>query len=507
MAKKKQGAIYGRKSREKAETLEGQINACIQWCERNDVEYEVFAEEGSASSEDWNREKLQEMITKLKNLEFDLVIVTEQTRICRDDMFPIFKQVLLDNQILFVTADNNSIFDFSNPDDELKSDILQAVGKNELSRTKIRLKRGMVQSAKKGNWVGKKRPIGYEYDKKTKRLAKNVDAPVIRQIFDLYLDGMSTKDIANKFTFENVQTKKEMIWTPSGIARILSNVVYAGHSLYGRTSQKFIKDEHGSKTKKRKTIKTDEANQILEEGTHKGIVTQEEFDEVQRIKANRNSRPPKLKLAKHKYSGLIKCSLCGQVHSFQTARGKLRISSCQTRHYKDASLTSYTVCENKGANIDDFEQLFFIQFKKKIDELENYIDLIKSKEKANTLNPADKINTFENQLKKIDQEIKRVQQGFIMEIFTQEEAQKQIKGYRTQKENIDKEIENLRSQSVDSQMDYLDRVLGKLKGFLSGYDVIPETEANEILREFVDGIMYKKVGGQNADINLRVIWK
>ena len=90
---------------------------------------------------------------------------------------------------LFVTADNNSIFNFSDPDDELKSDILQAVGKNELSRTKIRLKRGTVQSAKKGNWQGKKSPIGYTYDHDTKRLKKNDDAKVVRRMFELYLEG------------------------------------------------------------------------------------------------------------------------------------------------------------------------------------------------------------------------------------------------------------------------------------------------------------------------------
>ena len=71
----------------------------------------------------------------------------------------------------------------------MKSDILQAVGKNELSRTKIRLKRGTVQSAKKGNWQGKKSPIGYTYDHDTKRLKLNDDAKVVRRMFEMYLEG------------------------------------------------------------------------------------------------------------------------------------------------------------------------------------------------------------------------------------------------------------------------------------------------------------------------------
>ena len=139
---KKIGVIYARKSRENAITLDGQISSCIEWCNRNNVEYEIFAEEGDSSSEDWSRPELQRMMQAVDNLEFNLVIATEQTRICRDDNFPQFKRLLRDTDTLFVTTDNNSVFNFSNPDDELKSDILQAVGKNELLRTKIRLKRG-----------------------------------------------------------------------------------------------------------------------------------------------------------------------------------------------------------------------------------------------------------------------------------------------------------------------------------------------------------------------------
>ena len=169
------------------------------------VEYEIFAEEGDASSEDWTRPKLQQMIKAIENLEYNLVVASEQFRICRDDNFPKFKDLLRDTETLFVTADNNSIFNFSNPDDELKSDILQAVGKNELSRTKTRLKRGTVQSAKKGNWQGKKSPIGYTYDHETKRLKQNDDAKVSEEeCLKCIWKDVSTPDISYKFIQENV---------------------------------------------------------------------------------------------------------------------------------------------------------------------------------------------------------------------------------------------------------------------------------------------------------------
>ena len=515
MAKKKIAAIYGRKSREKADTLESQINACIQWCERNNVEYEIFSEEGSASSEDWHRPKLQEMISRLKGLEFDLVVVTEQTRICRDDMFPIFKQVMLDNQILFVTADNNSIFDFSNPDDELKSDILQAVGKNELSRTKIRLKRGMVQSAKKGNWVGKKTPIGYDYDKKTKRLKQNKDAEVIKNIFELYMKGMSTKDIAYKFKMENVKTEKEMIWTPAGISRLLNNVVYVGHSLYGRTEQKYLRDEHGSKTKKRKTLKTDEEKQILEENTHEGIVNQEEWDLVQSIKDKRNSRPPSLKLAKHPFSGLIVCADCGAVHSFQSSRGgKKRISSCQTRNYID--LENYTVCENSGSNLEPFEQLFFAWLSKEALKLEKYVDLIESanisKEALEKKKAAAKA-AKEKQIEQFKKKANKINSLIEEEYYDEEDEPKkkaevkQLKSFIKQLEN---EIKEADAEEAKDEANQAKKILNKMKKIMMGKieGNITGQEANELLCDFINKIKYKTIGkGKSKEIKIQVFLK
>ena len=57
--------IYGRKSREDQMSLEGQINACIEWAERKCItNYDIFIDEGSQSSEDWNRENFKKCYLK-----------------------------------------------------------------------------------------------------------------------------------------------------------------------------------------------------------------------------------------------------------------------------------------------------------------------------------------------------------------------------------------------------------------------------------------------------------
>jgi site-specific DNA recombinase len=509
---KKVAAIYPRKSRENAVTLEGQINACVEWCERNNVEYEIFAEEGSASSEDWDRPKLQEMIKGIENLEFNLVVVTEQTRICRDDHFPIFKEVLRETETLFVTADNNSIFDFANPDDELKSDILQAVGKNELSRTKIRLKRGTVQSAKKGNYQGKKAPMGYDYDHNTKRLRKNKDADVVRRMFELYLEGYSTVEISFMFNQEKVlahhKVKGEMVpitWGKSTVARSLKNVIYAGHTLFGKTKLKKIKG-------KKEQIKNDEEFHILVKHTHAPIVSDEEWDRVQELMNKKRTQPPAMKHAKHVFSGLVVCASCGKVHTFerqQDTRKEWRISSCTTRNYNE-DFTSYKMCGNSGSKLDIMKKLFFATLDEIVSNLENYLDLIKKKkisDKDKQKKKDDKKKAMMLQVESLQKKSNKIE-SLIEEDFydakKEKEKKLEVKQMQIQIKNLEDEIEDMNQKEEESESVQVERVLNNIKKFLQGQNSdMSAREQNDILHEFIEKIHYSKKG-RLAEVEIEV---
>src|SRR4051812_31958886 len=153
-------AIYARKSREDQKSLEGQIQSNKDWCLRNGItNVDIYKEEGSASSEDWDREELQKMIRNLKHREYDMVIVVDQFRICRTDDFHIFKELLNDVDCLFAATETNKVYNFKNENDEFQSEILTSVGKLQLTQIKKKLKRGIIQSAKRRNWVGKKVPV------------------------------------------------------------------------------------------------------------------------------------------------------------------------------------------------------------------------------------------------------------------------------------------------------------------------------------------------------------
>jgi DNA invertase Pin-like site-specific DNA recombinase len=513
--KRRIGVIYGRKSRENAVSLEGQINACLEWAQANNIEIvEVFEEEGSASSEDWNRPILQQMLKGIGNLEYHVVIVSEQTRISRTEDFGIFKKLMRETNTIFVTADTNEVMDYSNPNDAVKSGIQQVFGEYELSQTKIRLKRGTVQSAKQGNYQGKKPPMGYEYNPETKRLKKNSDAKAIRRMFEMYLSGLSTTEISHTFINEGVnayhKVKGEMVpitWSKSTVARSLKNVTYAGHTLFGKTKVKKIQG-------KREQIATDEESQILIEDTHEPYVSKEEWNQIQQIMNKKRMQPPAMKHAKHTFSGLIACASCGKHHTFerqQDANREWRISSCQARMYNE-DCTKYKMCGNSGCKLDIVEQLFYKSLKTISDQLENYIDLVKNKniptEEIQKSRDAVK-KSKELQIEKLKRKRKKILSMIEDESYDEDEEKEKIKEIKQIKFDIiefEKEIEELNTMKEESETVQVEKILKNIKDFMDGKSKMSDREKNEILTEFVEDVLYKKEG-RNARVEIEVILK
>lgn len=494
----KKVSIYVRKSREEEtdDALKRQQSVLKELCEKNDWQYDLYKEVGS--SQDIDRPELQKMLNRIKLFEYDGVVVADLDRLSRSTIhFGQIKEMLISVGCLVITP--NKVYDFTKQDDDLFSDLQSVLAKNEYQTIKRRLVRGVRQSAKDGNWLGKKSPIGYVYNRNTKRLQKSEDAPVIRRLFDEYLNGMSTKDIAHKFTIENVTTTVGMIWTPSGIARLLRNPVYKGDSLYGKTTTKNGK----------RSIKTSPEEQIIVENTHEGIITKEEWETVQKIKAERYSKPIALGANKRRFSGLIKCQLCDRTHSFQSARNKrMRINSCQTRIYSKEQ-DKYEMCKNGGMNVADFEKIFYRLFEREIDKIKEYRELItnSNQDKIEKDYKSD-IVSLEKQIKKLTQDIKRVQQGFVAQIFTEQEAQEQIKNYNLQIKNSKTQIEELKVLENDSSIDFLDVIINKMEMFIQGKDTMEEKEANRILRELIDAIYYKKVNDhEDGVVKIDIHWK
>jgi site-specific DNA recombinase len=498
----KKVAIYSRKSRpdETEEVLQRQLAFLVDMCVQNNWEFEVFQEVGS--SQDINRPELNKMLEKVQSYHYDAIVITDQDRLSRTTVgFAQIKEILTNYGVQVVTS--SKIYDYTTQEDDLMSDMQSIVAKQEYLNIKKRLVRGKRQSAKEGNWVGGKTPVGYDYDHKTKKLVPNEIAPTIKRIYEMYLSGYTTTEIARQFELEGILTPSGSKWDKARISVVLANPVYKGTVIYGKTKvSKISKKPSGTP----RQLKTSEGEQIIIENAHEPIVTVDDWGNAKAIREGRLTKPPGARIGKVIFTGLIKCSLCGRVHSFQRRKGmELRVTSCQTRHYYEDG--NYTVCQNKGVRLDLFEEVFFSKFSKFVKDLEFYLEDIKGNIKVDEINPIDEKSSLDTQIKRIDQQIKRVQQGFIMEIFTEEDAQKQIKQLKAQREHLEGQLERLNSKSADEQLDGLQAVIEKLKSLLHGSSDLETKEINHLLTSLIDHIEYKRVGNHKAEIEMKIHYK
>ena len=148
---------------------------------------------------------------------------------------------------------------------------------------------------KQGIYIGAFAVYGYirHEDSPGKLAVDHVAAEVVRQIFDMRIDGNSAEKIASKLNSQNIPSplvykrlnnskyttsfakNKMPEWTPVAIRRILSNEIYTGVIIQGKDKKLSYK------LPVRKKLPKDEWIRV--EGAVTPIITKDVFEKVQKI--------------------------------------------------------------------------------------------------------------------------------------------------------------------------------------------------------------------------------
>jgi len=158
----------------------------------------------------------------------------------------------------------------------------------------------------KGEYIGHA-PFGYEKSpyEKNRLIVNEEEAGIVRRIYSLYKEGYGYSYIAGILNSEGVKSPSNGRWNPTAIRRILLNRVYTGDTVQG-VSEKIS-------FKSKKTRRLPKERWVITENTHEPIVSKEEYEEIQRIRNNKNARPVPHKGIIHVFRGSIFCGGCGSV--------------------------------------------------------------------------------------------------------------------------------------------------------------------------------------------------
>ena len=187
------------------------------------------------------------------------------------------------------------------------------------------------RKAEKGEFFSTYAPFGYKKDPEIKNhlIINEETAPVVKRIFEMYLNGVGTPSITKILNAEKVPPPSTYLkckryekcsgkWGKGVIYNILTNEVYIG-TVVGKKSYKV---NHKVKTR----IITSKNERIYVEDKHEPIIEKEDFDLVQRklkepMKCrNRQNFNP---LKKFIYCGECGAKATMKVHKRQVKSGEI----------------------------------------------------------------------------------------------------------------------------------------------------------------------------------------
>src|SRR2546425_1197764 len=110
-------------------------------------------------------------------------------------------------------------------------DIIQRIAQLESEQIGERVKMGMTQKARVGPGIlGFHPPLGYNVAE-GRLVPIEAEAEVVREMFDLCLEGRTLEETAADLNANGRRTKRDTAWTPIKVYRILHNPVSGGRPL------------------------------------------------------------------------------------------------------------------------------------------------------------------------------------------------------------------------------------------------------------------------------------
>ncbi len=190
----------------------------------------------------------------------------------------------------------------------------------------IKVKTSFESKCAAGEYVFGQVPLGYEKSREVKNavIINEREAEIVRSIFAMAVDGMSSAQIAKRLFEEKVPTATQMrfpdrsalkenhTWSSTMVRHILGNRFYLGEMSYGKTVRRSV----GSKGK----IAVPEDDWKVITDHHEPLVTPEVFARVALAAPGHST---KRKREKHPLTGKVYCGGCGYSLNYKPQNGKV----------------------------------------------------------------------------------------------------------------------------------------------------------------------------------------
>lgn len=420
------------------------------------IEIIDYYQDDGYSGTTFNRPDFKRMFNALVNGDINTIIVKDLSRFGRnyievgnyiEQIFPLYNtRFIAVNYNIDSFKDpksvNNIIVPFKNlMNDEYARDISNKV------------RSVLMTKSLNGEWVGGTCPYGYKKnpDNIHQLIIDEEEAPVVRKIFKMALDGFGHIKIARFLNDNGILCRKEVQrrkkyklsmssedeeivyhWSTSTIGKMVTSEIYIGNLVWNRTGSISYKDH--------RQIYKPKSEWVIVEGTHEGIISVEDFNKIQETikeRLSKKKRPEKLTIYKYK----IKCADCGR-------------SMCKMEDFRDGRTSSNFYCRNykttsskcsphkiKTSELDSMVIEAILMQIKSVLNIEKTINKIKENSKTTNKDEYEKqILKLNNDIDKIKRLKKVAYEDWKLERISKEEFINYSNDYEKSIENLNNEI-------------------------------------------------------------------
>ena len=205
-----------------------------QLCDYKGYEvYKVYCDAGISAKDMEHRPKFQEMLKDMKDGKINYIVAYKLDRVTRSvrDLEELISQ--LEKYNTYLVCDRDDV-NTSTANGRFFVRMLTVLSQLEIEIVSERTKFGLNGAIKSGHLPGQV-ALGFKKDGNRKTIIDPATAPIIKRVFDLYLQGKTFLQISNIFNGEKVLNKN---WKDTHIERIINNRLYMGdYEMYKRLKE------------------------------------------------------------------------------------------------------------------------------------------------------------------------------------------------------------------------------------------------------------------------------
>ena len=512
-------ALYCRLSRDdemagESNSITNQKSILSKYAKENNFQNIKFFVDDGYSGTTFTRPAFMEMMELAESRKIGTIIVKDHSRLGRNRL--VVGQ-LLEEDFVRLNIRYIAIMDNIDSSKGLNDFLPIQDWFNEMhaKNTSQKVRAVLKNKGESGISLANNVPYGYKKDEndKTKWLVDETSAKVVKEIFNLFIQGHGTFEIARILRERKVLTPSEYNasisrnsinqdyqykWCGTTVAGILDRQEYIGDTVNFKSTTRSYKD----KTR----VNLPKEDRKIFKNTHEPIIDEYTWNIAKQLRNNRKKRAKSGK--KSIFSGLLFCNDCGKKMYFQSPVVDLKAKD----HYRCSSYKHDTsACTSHYISDDALQIIVLDNIQRVVSYMKDYEDLfIKEQLAKSTQDEIKKISKSKKELEKAKNRIIEIDNLF-MHIyednvsgkisddrfrnlsFNYDKEQKELK---TKIEQLSKDIENTEKKDTD-----ITQFISNVKKYTEIAELSPEI-LNELIEKIVIHQQEKNNGKKVQEIDI-----